>query len=150
LGVPGQNDIWVQAPWPGIDNTIRGKVLASSKSELWWVLYSVYAHDSFVHQKCSNYALINLLFGLCRFVWTIDPLFIHPSPHLGALTRRSTLKMLWTKKIPQLLLPLFSPLNLKLSLWKSLGIKYCTLNEPNHLFLNFLRCVFSPLGNQRT
>jgi uncharacterized protein YehS (DUF1456 family) len=23
-------------------------------------------------QKCSNYALTNLLFGLCRFVWIID------------------------------------------------------------------------------
>ncbi len=26
------------------------------------------AHGSFVPQKCSNYALTNLLFGLCRFV----------------------------------------------------------------------------------
>jgi hypothetical protein len=25
----------------------------------------VFAHGSFVHQKCSNYALTNLLFGLC-------------------------------------------------------------------------------------
>jgi hypothetical protein len=24
----------------------------------------MYAHDSFMHQKCSNYALTNLLFGL--------------------------------------------------------------------------------------
>ncbi len=39
LGVPGQNDIWVQAPWPSIKNTIRGKVVVSSKSELWWVLW---------------------------------------------------------------------------------------------------------------
>jgi hypothetical protein len=23
LGIPGQNDIWVLAPWLGIDNTIR-------------------------------------------------------------------------------------------------------------------------------
>jgi hypothetical protein len=27
---------------------------------------SVYASGLFVHQKCSNYALTNLLFGLCR------------------------------------------------------------------------------------
>jgi hypothetical protein len=33
LGIPGQNDIWVQALWPGIENTIRGKVVASPKSE---------------------------------------------------------------------------------------------------------------------
>jgi hypothetical protein len=27
---------------------------------------SVFAHGSSVHQKCSNYALTNLLFGLCK------------------------------------------------------------------------------------
>ncbi len=31
LGVLGQNDIWMLAPWPGIENTIRGKVLAFPK-----------------------------------------------------------------------------------------------------------------------
>jgi len=30
----GQNDIWVQAPWPSIKNIIRGKVMASPKSGL--------------------------------------------------------------------------------------------------------------------
>jgi len=30
-----QNDIWVLAPWPGTENTIRGKVVASPKFELW-------------------------------------------------------------------------------------------------------------------
>jgi hypothetical protein len=29
---------------------------------------SVFACGSSVHQKCSNYALTNLLFGLCRSV----------------------------------------------------------------------------------
>jgi hypothetical protein len=32
LGVSGQNDIWVLAPWLGTKNTIRGKVVASPKS----------------------------------------------------------------------------------------------------------------------
>jgi hypothetical protein len=32
LGIPRQNDNWVQAPWLGINNTIRGKVVASPKS----------------------------------------------------------------------------------------------------------------------
>jgi hypothetical protein len=27
---------------------------------------SVYARDSSVHQKCFNYVLMNLLFGLCK------------------------------------------------------------------------------------
>jgi hypothetical protein len=39
LGVPRQNDIWVQALWLGIDNIIMGKVVASPKSGPWWVLW---------------------------------------------------------------------------------------------------------------
>ncbi len=39
LGVSRQNDIWVQAPWPSIDITIRGKVVASPKSGPWGVLW---------------------------------------------------------------------------------------------------------------
>jgi hypothetical protein len=39
LGVLGQNDIWVQAPWLGTQNTIKGKVVASPKFGLWWVLW---------------------------------------------------------------------------------------------------------------
>ncbi len=35
LGVAGQNDIWVLAPWPSTKNIIRGKVVASPKSKLW-------------------------------------------------------------------------------------------------------------------
>jgi hypothetical protein len=35
LGIPRQNDVWVQALWLGIENTIRGKVIASPKSALW-------------------------------------------------------------------------------------------------------------------
>ncbi len=31
-----------------------------------------------------------------------------------------------------------------------LGKQYYTLNGPNQLFLNFPRCVFSPLGNHKT
>jgi hypothetical protein len=38
LGVSRQNDIWVLVPWPDIEYTIRGKVVASPKSELWCVL----------------------------------------------------------------------------------------------------------------
>jgi hypothetical protein len=38
-GVLGQNDIWVLAPWLGIEYTIRGKVVASPKSGPCWVLW---------------------------------------------------------------------------------------------------------------
>ncbi len=35
----GQNAIWMWPPWRGVENTIRGKVVASPKSKLWWVLW---------------------------------------------------------------------------------------------------------------
>jgi hypothetical protein len=35
LGILGQNDIWVLAPWPGTKYVIRGKVMASTKSGSW-------------------------------------------------------------------------------------------------------------------
>jgi hypothetical protein len=48
-----------------------GKVMVSPKSgygEFCESCEFVFAHGSFVHQKCSNYALTNLLFGLCKYV----------------------------------------------------------------------------------
>jgi hypothetical protein len=35
MKVPGQNVIWVLAPWPGIEYIIREKVVASPKSRSW-------------------------------------------------------------------------------------------------------------------
>jgi len=35
LGVPRQNDIWMQPPWLIIEDTIRGKVVAAPKFEPW-------------------------------------------------------------------------------------------------------------------
>jgi hypothetical protein len=98
LRVPGQNDIWLLAPWPSLENITRGKVVVSPNSNCDESCESVFARASFMHQKCSNYALINLLFGLCMSVWLIYPLVTHPSPHLGAPTHPSTLKVLWTKE----------------------------------------------------
>jgi hypothetical protein len=54
----------------------------------------MFAHGLSVHRKCSNYALTNLLFGLCRFMWMIDQLVTRPSPHLGALACPSTFEVL--------------------------------------------------------
>jgi hypothetical protein len=56
------------------------------------------AHAPSVHQKCSNYALTNLLFGLCSFMWIIDPLVVHCNSHLEALTHPFTFEMLRTKE----------------------------------------------------
>jgi hypothetical protein len=58
----------------------------------------VFVHGSFVHQKCSNYALTKLLFGLCKFMWIIDLLVTLSSPHLGAPTCPSTPTVLWAKE----------------------------------------------------
>ncbi len=58
----------------------------------------VYVRGSFVHQECSNYALTNLLFGLCKSMWIIDLLVIHPNPHPKAPTRLFTPELLWAKE----------------------------------------------------
>jgi hypothetical protein len=47
---------------------------------------------------CSNYALTNLSFGLCRSMWIIDLLINLSSPHLGAPARPSTLEVLRAKE----------------------------------------------------
>ncbi len=51
-----------------------------------------------MHQKCSNYALTNLLFGLCRFMWEIDLLVNLPSPYPGAPAHPSTLEVLQVRR----------------------------------------------------
>jgi hypothetical protein len=55
---------------------------------------SVFACGLSMHQKCSNYALTNLLFGLCKFMWIIELLVILPNPHPGAPAHPSTFKVL--------------------------------------------------------
>jgi hypothetical protein len=82
LGVSRQNDIWVLVPWPSIECTIKGEVVACPKFRPWWVLWVLWVHVCpwFIHApKCSNYALTNL-FGLCRSVWMIELLINFLSP----------------------------------------------------------------------
>jgi hypothetical protein len=77
---------------------------------------SMFVHGSSVHQRCSDYTLTNLLFGLCRSMWINDLLVNHSSPHLEATTGPSTLEVLWAKERAQLLLLLMSSsLDLQLS-----------------------------------
>ncbi len=77
------------------------------KGGRWWLPSSpgrgescefMFARGSFVHQKCFNYILTNLLFGLCRSMWVIKLLVTLPSPHFKATTRPSTSKMLRTRQ----------------------------------------------------
>jgi hypothetical protein len=93
LRVPRKNYIWMHPLWLITENTIKGR---------WWLppslghgesCESVYACGSFVHQKLSNYTLTNL-FGLCRYVWIIDLLIIHPIPNPKVPTHPSTPKVL--------------------------------------------------------
>jgi len=84
--------------WLIIENTIRGR---------WWLppslgcgesCESVCARGSSMHQKCSNYALTNLFFGLCRFVWIINQLVTHLNHHFKAPTRPFTLEVLQARE----------------------------------------------------
>ncbi len=113
--------------WLITRNTIRGKPPSLGHGEF---CEFVYVCVSFVHQKCYNYALTNLLFGLCRSMWIVDPLVICSSPHPEAPTcpfppPRKCYK-LWN--IPQLFfLPLFSFLNSHLNLLRSLGVHFLNI-----------------------
>jgi hypothetical protein len=68
LGISRQNDIQVLAPWLDTKNTIRGRWWLPPSSSRGEFCESVFARGSSMHQKCSNYAPTNLLFGLCKFM----------------------------------------------------------------------------------
>jgi hypothetical protein len=86
---------------------------------------SVFAYDSSVHQKCFDYALTNLLFGLCRFVRVIELLVIHSNPILELQHAPLPPKCCEPVSAPQLLLlPLSSHLDLQLSPSRSLGVRH--------------------------
>jgi hypothetical protein len=118
--VPKQNVIWVLVPWLGTEYTIRGKVVASPKSGPWWVLWIFVCLWLVRAPKCSNYALTNLLFGLCKFVWVIELLINLPNP---ILKFKHAPKCCEPKSAPQVLfLPLSSPLDSQLNPSRSLGV----------------------------
>ncbi len=85
----------------------------------------VFACGLSVHQKCSNYALINLLFSLCKSMWIIDPLITHPNPISELQHAPLLIKCYEPKSAPQFfLLPMFPPLDSQLSPSKSLGVRH--------------------------
>jgi len=104
LGLPTWEslDKMTLAPWPNTKNTIRWLPPSSSHGES---CESMFVHVSSMHQKCSNYALTNLLFGLYKSMWIIDLLVIHPNPHPKALARPSTFKVLQAKEQTPTLYP---------------------------------------------
>jgi len=98
LGILRQNDIWVLVPWLGTKYTIRGKVVASPKFGLWWVMW-IHVCPWFVRApKMCSYALTNLLFSLCRSMWVTELLVNLLSLYLEDPTRPSTPKVLRTKE----------------------------------------------------
>jgi hypothetical protein len=54
--------------WPSTKYIVRGKVVASPKFELWWVLSVRVCMWLMCVPKCSNYALTNLLFKVSKWV----------------------------------------------------------------------------------
>jgi hypothetical protein len=96
--------------------------MASPKSKPWWVLWVCVCPWLIYAPKCSNYALTNLLFGLCRFVWVSEVLVNLPSLILELQHAPLPPKCYKPRNVPQLLLLLlFSPLDSKLTP-SSLGV----------------------------
>ncbi len=133
LGVLGQNDIWVTAPWPCTMNIIRGRWWFPSNMGHGESCEFVFNCGSSMHQKCSHYALTNLLFSLCRSMWIINPLVTRHSSHPRAPTRPLPFEVLRARNVSQFfVLSLFSPLDSKLSLSRSLRVHQLLCSTPNH------------------
>ncbi len=65
----------------------------------------MFARGTSVYQKCFNYALTNLFFGVCKSVWIIDPFVTCLSRHPEALAHLSTFEMLQTRERTPTLYP---------------------------------------------
>ncbi len=140
LRVLKQNDIWVLVSWLGIKNIIRGKVVVFPSSPgRGESCESMFARGSSMHKKCSNYALTNLLFGLCRSMWVIDLLVILRNPYPRAPARPFTLKVLRARECtPTLHFFTKFTLDSHLSLLKSLGVHHSS----SHLAISTNQCFF--------
>jgi hypothetical protein len=86
---------------------VRGEAQKILLGGRWWLFPSpgcdescefVFVRGLFVHQKCFNYTLTNLLFGLCKFMWIIDPLVTCCSPHPKVPTCPFTFEVLQAKE----------------------------------------------------
>jgi hypothetical protein len=99
-----QNDIGVLVSWLGTKYIIRGKVVAAPKSKSWWFLWVRVCPWFTRAPKCSNYALTNLLFGLCKLMWVIELLVNLPSPILELQHAPLPPKCYESGSAPQLLL----------------------------------------------
>ncbi len=148
LGVPRQNDIWVLVLWPGTNNTIKGKVVASPKFRLWWVLWVLWVCACMwlvFAPKLPSYALTNLLFGLWRSVWVIDLLVTLPSPYFGALVHPSTPEVLQAREhTPTFHSSIVFTLDSHFSLLRSLGLRHATFSY-SMIIIEFVKATPLPL-----
>jgi hypothetical protein len=82
LGVPRQKAIWMWASWRGVEYTIWGKVVASFKSGLWWVLWvrnrPWLVLASKVLQQCTNQLVGWFCAGSCEWIVFLS-FFLVPS-----------------------------------------------------------------------
>jgi len=111
LGIPGLQLVSLKTKWhldagPVARHIEYYKGEGGGFPQVWAMvsLMSPFGHGSFMHQKCFNYALTNLLFGLCMFVWIIDLLISLLSPHPKARAHPFTPKCYELKSVPQLLI----------------------------------------------
>ncbi len=75
----------------------KGEGDASPKFGPWWVLWVCVCPWFIFAPKCSNYALTNLLFGLCKSMWVIELLVNLPSP-IHSSSMPFTPEALWTRE----------------------------------------------------
>ncbi len=123
LGVSRQNAIWMWPPWRGIEYIIRGKVVASPKSRMWWVLWV---------RVCLWFLLAYRVLKLCTnqfVVWYVqidvnDWMLVHFfSPILKLHHTLLPLKCYEARSVPWFFaLPLFS---LQTDLWVYQGASEC-------------------------
>jgi hypothetical protein len=123
MGVLGQNAIWMWASWRGIEYIIRGKVVASPKSGMCWVLWvqvcSWLVLAPKVFQLCTNQLVVWFCVSLCEWVNACHVL----SPTSELQHAPLPPKYCEPKNMPQLLVfPLFS---LQIHAWVYQGAWEC-------------------------
>jgi hypothetical protein len=151
LGVAGQKWHLGASPMTKHRLFIRGKVVVPPSLGRGESCEFVFAHGSSMHQKCSDYGPMNLLFDFCRFVWIIDPLVTHPSLNPRALARPSTFKMLQARErtlTPSSIVSIFGLAfeSLKECGGASLDVSMTMILHPTHshvpLYTQMITCNF--------
>ncbi len=123
LGVSGQNDIWVLALWWSTKYIIRGKVMASPKSRLWWVLWicgCLWLVLTLKALKLHTNQLVVWFVQVCVSNWCLS-FFLVPISEL----QHAPLVEMWTREhAPTLYSSAIFTSDSHLSLSRSLGARH--------------------------